>query len=98
VLDRSGAESVDAAREQWWLGLRDAEEEQYHGDGGDFRRDEQDYRRGFEAALRLKTRGRSYEEATGYLREQYPDLYQKESFRRGYERGQAHYKRLRAQV
>ena len=33
-----GAESVDAAREEWWVGLRDAEEAEYTRQGGDFRR------------------------------------------------------------
>ena len=35
-----GAESVDAAREEWWIGLRDAEEAEYTRQGGDFRKDE----------------------------------------------------------
>ena len=37
VLAQAGAESVDAARESWWVGLRDAEEEEYTGQGGDFK-------------------------------------------------------------
>jgi hypothetical protein len=41
-----GAESVDAAREAWWLGLRDAEEAEYTRHGGDFRKDELLYRLG----------------------------------------------------
>src|SRR5437867_13198078 len=35
VLAESGAESVDAAREKWWLGLRDAEAEIYAVQGRD---------------------------------------------------------------
>jgi hypothetical protein len=35
-----GAESVDGAREAWWIGLRDAEEAEYTRQGGDFRKDE----------------------------------------------------------
>ncbi|HJZ67605.1 MAG TPA: hypothetical protein VKF81_05765 [Blastocatellia bacterium] len=27
VIERAGAESIDSARESWWVGLRDAEEE-----------------------------------------------------------------------
>ena len=29
VIERHGAESIDAARDRWWIGVRDAEEEQY---------------------------------------------------------------------
>lgn len=95
IFEESGAESVDAAREQWWIGLRDAEQERYRIAGGDFGRDEQEFRRGFEAALGAKTRGHRYEEMSEYLGERYPDLSRKESFRRGYEQGQDHYRRLR---
>src|SRR5262249_4851771 len=49
LLSAAGAETIDAAREQWWLGLRDAEAAQYTATGGDFSRDESRYRRGFEA-------------------------------------------------
>ena len=47
----AGAESIDAARESWWLSLRDAEEAHYQTTGGNFQTDEANYRRGFEAAL-----------------------------------------------
>src|SRR6185436_9287249 len=43
-LKRAGAESVDAAREQWWIGLRDAEQEHYQSAGGNFNVDEAAYR------------------------------------------------------
>ena len=42
---------VDAAREEWWVGLRSAEKEHYRALGGNFENAELDYRRGFEAAL-----------------------------------------------
>ena len=29
IMKKEGAESVDAAREQWWVGLRSAEENHY---------------------------------------------------------------------
>ena len=57
------AESLDDAREQWWVGLRDAEKEHYSQQGQDFARDEKEYRLGFEAALHLPTRGSAYEQA-----------------------------------
>lgn len=95
VLAQAGAESIDAARESWWVGLRDAEEEEYTGQGKDFKTEEPVYRRGFEAALHPRIRGKSYEEATADLQERYQDAYQTESFRRGYERGQNYHRSLR---
>lgn len=35
VLAGAGAESLDAARKEWWVGLRDAEELEYGDTGGD---------------------------------------------------------------
>lgn len=94
ILQRNGAESIDAAREQWWVGLRDAEQEHYSEEGHDFAQDEKDYRLGFESALHLPTRGRSYEQAESYLKNLYPNIYQKDAFRRGYERGQSYCRSL----
>lgn len=88
VLAQSGAESIDAARDSWWVGLRDAEEEEYTGQGGDFKQDEPVYRRGFEAAQHPHLRDKTYDEVAERLRERYSDAYETESFRRGYERGQ----------
>ncbi|HEV8131735.1 MAG TPA: hypothetical protein VGQ81_10810 [Acidobacteriota bacterium] len=92
---KAGAEELDSAREAWWLGLRDVEEEKYTAQGRDFRRDETAYRRGFEAALQLRIRGKSYDGALEYLRHHYPDVYRDESFRHGYDRGQAHFRELK---
>ncbi len=50
VLEIEGAESVDAAREQWWIGLRGAQEEHYSSRGRKFNEHEKFYRMGFEAA------------------------------------------------
>jgi hypothetical protein len=94
ILERNGAESVDAARDQWWVGMRDAEQEHYTHEGKNFSQDEKEYRLGFESALHLPTRGRSYDEVSSYLRSLHPDLYRKDSFRRGYERGQRHFRSL----
>ena len=88
VLARSGAESLDAAREDWWVGLRDAEEAEYTVDGGDFSVDEPTYRRGFEAALHPRARGRAYDEDAERLRECFGEECEQGAFRRGYERGQ----------
>lgn len=88
VMSQAGAESLDAARKKWWLGLRDAEKESYAAEGRDFARDESVYESGFVAALHPQHRGRSYEEAKDSLRKRYPELHERESFRRGYKRGQ----------
>jgi hypothetical protein len=90
VLAHAGVESVDAAREQWWLGLRDAEEAVYDAPVGRFAQVEQPHRTGFEAALDPRARGKSYDEVTTFLREQYPTMFLEEPFQRGYNRGQAH--------
>ena len=87
VLAQAGAESVDAARESWWVGLRDSEEADYTVDGGDFGVDEPLYRRGFEASLHKHARGRTYDEDAGRLRECYGKECEEAAFRRGYERG-----------
>jgi hypothetical protein len=89
-LKRAGAESVDAARDQWWTGLRDAEQEHYSNQGGNFNVDEAAYRLGFEASLHPDRRGRNYENTIENLRARYADNCGLEAFRRGYERGQAY--------
>jgi hypothetical protein len=94
LFSKSGAESVDAAREDWWVGLRDAEEAEYTVEGGDFNVDEPAYRRGFEAALHPSARGRSYEEDTGRLRECFGAECEEPAFRHGYARGRRHHEEL----
>jgi hypothetical protein len=90
VLNANGAESIDAAREQWWTGLRDAEAAEYAAVGGDFARDETVYRRGFEAACVLARDGATYADVVDQLRRRCPDVYEDESFRQGFARGRAH--------
>lgn len=94
AMEQAGAESVNAAREDWWVGLRDAEESDYTAQGGDFKADEPNYRQGFESALRPETRNKSYDEALGFVSECYGDICREKSFRRGYERGQAYHRSL----
>jgi hypothetical protein len=89
-LARAGAESVDAARDNWWLGLRDVEREHYTTQGGDFDLDEAKYRLGFEAALHPECRGKSCDNAADSLRKKYGDDSTARPFLQGYERGQ-HY-------
>lgn len=95
ALAEAGAESIDAARESWWVGLRDAEESEYTGQGGDFQTDESLYRRGFEAALLPRARGVNYDAASEQLRGSYAEVFEQQAFRRGYERGQAFHGRRR---
>jgi len=93
VLAQSGAESVDAAREDWWVGLRDAEEAEYAE--GDFKAGEPVYRRGFEAAQHPHLRGRAYDEVQDRLRELHADAFEAAPFRKGYERGLSYHGALR---
>ena len=91
-LEAAGAESVDAAREQWWVGLRSAEEERYAGGRAAFDRDEVIFRRGFEAAQAPDLRGRAWEDALPELRARHADVYDAPAFRHGWERGQDYYR------
>ena len=91
ALHKAGAETLDAAREKWWIGLKDAEEAVYSKPDG-FGDIEAIYRRGFAAALEPGIRGQSFEEAGEYLQKNYPQFYREESFRRGFERGRHYYR------
>lgn len=93
ALVQAGAETVDAARQQWWIGLRTAEQESYAD--GDFAQDESYYRKGFEAAQSPAVRGKSYEEAMDYLTRHNEIAASNPAFRRGYERGRQFYEKLR---
>lgn len=81
LLIQAGAESLDAARERWWVGLRDAREVED---------DAIEYRRGFEAALGVRRPGAPWSEVADELKARYPDIHDHEGFRRGYERGRAY--------
>jgi hypothetical protein len=96
VLEGSGAESVDAARERWWIGLRDTEAFEYRAGGLDFPRDEAVYREGFEAALSFSMRDPAERDIDTLLKARYPATYRESAFRRGYDRGRAYYRRLLA--
>jgi hypothetical protein len=90
LMAESGAESLDAAREAWWIGLRDAESEHYRALGHNFETDHEVYRAGFQAALQRENRGKTHSEAADYLRSRYPDIWETDAFRTGFERGQAY--------
>jgi hypothetical protein len=96
VLADAGAESLDAARKDWWLGLRDAEQEHYRALGHNFELDEDVYRAGFNAALRRECRGRSIDEESDCLKWWYPDTWDSEPFKLGYARGLQYWQRQAA--
>lgn len=101
ILKRDGAESVDAAREQWWTGLRSAEEARYSRSGRSFTNDEKFYRLGFEAALHARTRCMEFDQVSAEMnaaledvQRRYPREQVEEAFTRGYQRGREHYQQL----
>ena len=87
ALRSAGAESLDAARDAWWIGVRDAEKTHYDGAGGDFDAHEEFYRRGYVAGLHPHRVGLSYDDALPQLRAAAGDASGHDAFRRGYERG-----------
>jgi hypothetical protein len=100
LLDREGAETVDAAREQWWIGLRSAEQAHY-ASGEDSSDNERFYRMGFEAALHAKTRCMEFDQVSGEMnaaledaQRQHPGANVEGPFIRGYQRGREHYQQM----
>jgi hypothetical protein len=92
ILGDSGAESIDAARDAWWIGLRDAESEHYRALGYEFEQEQETaYRQGFEAALRRETRGKSHADAARYLEREFAHYWDTEAFRAGYARGRQYH-------
>ncbi|MGH9680376.1 MAG: hypothetical protein ACRD4Y_10535, partial [Candidatus Acidiferrales bacterium] len=97
ALEYAGAETIDRAREMWWLGLRDVEKEKYEFDGKNFIRDERYFRAGFETALHLRNRNKSYEEYNAKAGDLHPSSDEREAFRRGFNRGHAYDETLQLQ-
>jgi hypothetical protein len=103
LMKAAGAESVDGAREQWWVGLRSAEQSHYSTStsGRKFAEDEKFYRLGFEAALHARTRCMEFDQVSAEMeatledvQRQYPGAKVEEPFTRGYQRGREHYQHL----
>lgn len=101
LMKKEGAESVDAAREQWWIGLRSAEESHYSKSGKNFANDERFYRLGFQAALHSKTRCMEFDQVSGAMnaaledvQREHPGVDVEEAFTRGYQRGRDYYQQL----
>ena len=87
VMNNAGAENLDTLRENWWQELREGERAHY---GEDFDRDEDSYRRGYQAGLHPTRRGKAYSDAEDDLRTAYAGTVLDRPFQSGYERGQAH--------
>ena len=101
LMKSEGAESVDAARHQWWIGLRSAEREHYAAAGRDFDGHEIFYRRGFEDALHARHRCKEFDQVSAEmesnledLQKQYPDMDVSEAYASGFRRGREYYQRL----
>lgn len=65
-----------------------AEAEHYRALGDNFDEIEDEYRAGFESALRRDLRGKSFVAGMDYLKEFHPGSWQTPAFRKGFERGQ----------
>ena len=94
VLLAAGAESVDAARENWWVGIRDDEKVSLSETSDSSQ--ETAYRHGFETALHPSNRGKPYDKLVDSLKTTLPADYADDWFRRGYQRGQGYYHELLA--
>lgn len=101
ILKDAQAESVDAAREQWWIGLRSAEQGRYSKSGRSFSDDEQFFRMGFQSAMHARTRCMEFDQVSAEMdaaleevKRQYPDKDVEEPFLQGYQRGREHYQQL----
>ena len=102
LLKAEGAETIDAARDQWWIGLRSAEENRYAvATSRSFTEDEKFYRLGFEAALHARTRCKEFDQVSAEMsavledvQRQYPNANVEEPFTKGYQRGREYYQQL----
>ena len=90
IFEDAGAESIDAARRQWSVGLLDAEALQYRDGEAQVKASSQAYQKGFEAALQPEVSNRSHEMAQTELQRLYADLYHHPDFRHGYEQGRSY--------
>jgi hypothetical protein len=105
LLKAEGAETIDSARDQWWIGLRSAEREHYLKLNEDFDKQEKFYRLGFEASLHAKNRCKEFDQIASEmanhieeLHRQHPGAEIEDAYRRGYERGRTYYEALCAKT
>lgn len=97
IMEDGGAQSLDAAKDDWWVGLRDAQAERYQASGHNFEADQEVYRAGFESALRRECRGKSIDERSDCLKWWHPEVWDTEAFRHGYEAGREFLQRYSAE-
>ena len=87
IMNSAGAEDLDTLRENWWEEVKQGERAHYQGD---FDSDEENYRRGYHAALHPQRRGKAYSDVEDELRTAYAGTVLDRPFQSGYERGLAH--------
>jgi hypothetical protein len=90
ILKDAGAESIDSARESWWLGLKDWRKVNYDAPDQTALWDNHLYQEGFEAAFRHEASGRSEVEGKAELSAQQPGVPRDEAFWLGYSEGRAY--------
>jgi len=101
ILKQGGAESIDAARDQWWVGLRSDEQSRYSASGRNFSKDEQFFRLGFQAAMHARSRCKEFDQVSAEMdaaledvKSKHPGADVEEPFLQGYRRGREHYQQL----
>ncbi len=87
VIENAGAEDIEELREHWWKEVREGERSYYQVEGRDFDQDESNYRRGYQAALHPRRRGKAYSDVEDELRTAYAGTALDRPFLAGYERG-----------
>jgi hypothetical protein len=84
VLKTAGADDMETLREHWWSEVREDERAHYTGN---WDQDEPSYRRGYQAALHPRRRGKAYSEVEKDLAAAYTGTTLDRPFQAGYERG-----------
>lgn len=97
IFTALGVEGVEDARGHWWHRLREDKAAALGMLHEGVTATEVEYLRGFDAALDPRMSGSSCEKAIAFLHEQERAVYQEQTFRRGYERGQAYRRELLSQ-
>jgi len=87
IMEHEGAESIDAARHNWWLGVGDSARLLYTARAPRAQVPEDPFRRGYQAALNPEFRGKPWDQVVYLLAERYGNWYD-DAFRRGFEGGQ----------
>ncbi len=100
-LKARGAEAIDAARQQWWIGLRSAEQEHFSASGKNFEDAEKFYRLGFEDALHARTRCKEFDQVSAEmesnleeLQRRYPGQDVADAYSEGFQRGREYYQNI----